>query len=261
MAKITSMEKASVLRQNLEADVIIANGLINKEDAESRKAYAELVSDFADRVKTLNGNMQAEEFAILRDAERPMMAAILKLMIPKVSVSLQVDSETKVASWQMKDSASVINLVAFENFCGGKAIANVSGWRYTAEHFAKLLSARVTKDLGGDADTLMKEYRLSKTARKDQTQEPIPTSNTQLTKALQKLIDMILFDDNGSKLNQYKVTSEDVHFMLYLAVKAAKEPKTATMPQAKTVISLTAQIINRIVTGTAYTSLYKRNED
>ena len=261
MAKSTSIEKASVLRQNLEADVIIANGLINKEDAESRKAYAELVSDFADRVKTLNGNMQAEEFAILRDAERPMMAAILKLMIPKVSVSLQVDSETKVASWQIKDSASVINLVAFENFCGGKAIANVSGWRYTAEHFAKLLSARVTKDIGGDYEKLMKEYKLSKTAKANETQEPIPTSNTQLTKGLQKLVDMILFDDNGSKLNQYKVTSEDVHFMLYLAVKAAKEPKTATMPQAKTVIGLTAQIINRIVTGTAYTSLYKRNED
>ena len=265
MASKQNLEKASVIRAKLEQDVATVNSLLGVDTAEARKQIAELTGTFKDRASDLNAAMQAEEFAILRDAEDPMMAAILKLMIPSASVAFRKDKETEVEAWGIFDSAKVINLVAFENFCSKKTIAHTVGWRYKAENVARLLSAHVTEEIGTAAqvEALLKNFKMSKTAKAAHgTQTAKPTSMTTLTKLLQELVDMILFKatEDGKGLNQYKVTSKDASFMLFLACKEAKKPKTATMPTASTVIKLTVQIINQIVTKSGYESAYKEND-
>lgn len=265
MASKQNLEKASVIRASLEQDIATVNALLDVDTSEARASIAKLTGTFKDRASDLNAAMQAEEFAILRDAEDPMMAAILKLMIPSASVAKRADKDTKVESWGIFDSEKVIRLVAFEDFCGSKTIAHTVGWRYKAENVARLLSAHVAKEIGTPAqvEALLKNFKMSKTAKAAHgTQTAVPTSMTTLTKLVQELVDMILFkatdDDKG--LNQYKVTSKDVGFMLFLACKEAKKPKTVATPIANTVVKLTVQVINQLVTESGYELAYKEND-
>jgi hypothetical protein len=207
----------------------------------------------AEDAKTLNKSLVTDEFMTLRDSDKPMYNAIYKLEVPVVRVK---ETDEK---WIVEEGTKVIDLVALERFCKPADIANKPGWSYRAENVARLIAARATKDIGGDYKDLLNNYRLTKKA--DRTQEACPISNSQLTKLLQDFVDMILFEDNGQGLNAYKVTSQDVAFILYTACKPGKAPKTVTMPQAKTIINLTTQVINRIITGDSYKSLYRRNED
>lgn len=94
----------------------------------------------------------------------------------------------------------------------------------------------------------------------ERTQEKNPISKTTLTKELQRLVDAIIFEDNGEEKNIYKVTSQDIAFMVLTACKAGKQPKTVTMPKGNTVIKLVVQVINRILKGDSYEVLYDRNK-
>ncbi len=48
--------------------------------------------------------------------------------------------------------------------------------------------------------------------------------------------------------------------MVLTACKAGKQPKTVAMPKGNTIIKLVVQVINRVITGTSYESLYERNK-
>ncbi len=88
-----------------------------------------------------------------------------------------------------------------------------------------------------------------------------PISKKTLTRELQKIVDAIIFVDNGKGLNQYKVTSWDVAFIVLCSCKQGKKPKTIAMPKDTTITKLLIQVINRIMTGDSYEVLYKRNNE
>lgn len=256
------VKSASELRTELDAKVGNINELLI--DSASFDDINKGVEEATDLTKELNGAIMAEEFMALRNRERPMLAAILALEIPKVTLQRVEDPETKAVHYVVRDGLRLIDLVRFEKFCRKNGIDKIShkyGWQNRSEILAKLLSARVTKDIGGDYKMLMRDYNLSKMAAKAEVKETVPTTNKQLTKYLQEFVDMILFDDNEEGKNKHKVTSQDIAFLLALACKPGKRPKTVTMPQGKTIVNLVTQIINRIVTETSYEAMYKRNEE
>ena len=258
------IESVSVLRPRLETEVAAINELLL--DSASIDEVNKAITKADETAKELNKSLVRELFVSMRETERPMLTAIETLVVAKVNIREVEDKETKAIHYEINDGKKLIDLVAFVGVCrvnGVDAISHKGGWQYRAEVVAKLLAARVTKEIGGDEKELMKDFRLSKKAAEAEKKETVPYSNKQLTKELQELVDMILFDDNGEgkSLNKYKVTSQDIAFLLALACKPGKNPKTVTMPQGKTIINLITQIINRIVTGDTYAALYKRAEE
>ena len=216
------------MRKNLESDIQNLNGLIleNKPNDE----IAKLLHGVGENVSKLNLMVMNEEFAVLRASDRPMYNAIMSLEVSKIT--LGQDKEN--GKYMLVDGKKIIDLAAFNRFCEPQKISNESGWE------------------------LLNVYRMDKHA--ERTQEKNPISKTTLTKELQRLVDAIIFEDNGEGKNIYKVTSQDIAFMVLTACKAGKQPKTVAMPKGNTIIKLVVQVINRVITGTSYESLYERNK-
>ena len=259
MAKVgneTTHRLAETVKAELKQKVADLNRMrlldASNDDVETAiAAIGELVTE-------CNKSIKNEAFASIRNGQWPMWAAVEMLTVKAVTARDVKTGDT--SAWEIGERETLINLVEFENFCKTN-IGHVAGWRYGAETVAKLISARVTKDIGGDADALLKHYRISPKAEKLDTQQAIPTSNAQLTKLLQTFCDKILWMDNGEGLNTYKITSADVNFILYCACKAGKTPRTVTMPCAATIMKFTIQILNRLITNGSYTALYKRVDE
>lgn len=240
------------MRKNLESDIQNLNGLIleNKPNDE----IAKLLHDISENVSKLNLMLTNEDFAILRATERPMYTAIMVLEMNRVT--LGQDKEN--GKYMLVDGKKIIDLAAFNRFCEPQKISNESGWVYRADNMARLLSAYATAELGGDWKELLNVYRMDK--HTERTQEKNPISKTTLTKELQRLVDAIIFNDNGKGQNEIKVTSQDIAFMVLTACKAGKQPKTVVMPKGNTIIKLVVQVINRILKGDSYEVLYDRNK-
>ena len=240
------------MRKNLESDIQNLNGLIleNKPNDE----IAVLLHSVSENVSKLNLMLTNEDFAILRATERPMYTAIMVLEMNRIT--LGQDKEN--GKYMLVDGKKIIDLAAFNRFCEPKKISNESGWVYRADNMARLLSAYATAELGGDWKELLNVYRMDK--HTERTQEKNPISKTTLTKELQRLVDAIIFEENGEGKNIYKVTSQDIAFMVLTACKAGKQPKTVTMPKGSTVNKLVVQVINRILKGDSYEVLYDRNK-
>ena len=240
------------MRKNIESDIQNLNGLIleNKPNDE----IAVLLHGVSENVSKLNLMLTNEDFAILRETERPMYTAIMVLEMNRVT--LGQDKEN--GKYMLVDGKKIIDLAAFNRFCEPQKISNESGWIYRADNMARLLSAYATAELGGDWKELLNVYRLNK--HTERTQEKNPVSKKTLTRELQSLVDAIIFIDNGKKENQIKVTSQDIAFMVLTACKAGKKPKTVVMPKGNTIIKLVVQVINRILKGDSYEVLYDRNK-
>lgn len=251
-----TVKTAIELRNELEHKVAVLNEHI------TNKASLDVVSNATDEVESkcaeLNNEIKLETFAVLRASEHAMRKAIEQMIYPQVKVKRIVDKKTNAVSYETAEAFAYIDLIELENFCGSQ-IGSVAGWRYKPEDLARFLAARATKELGGDWKELIANFRMSKNAERSQIADP--TSGSQLTKRLQDVVDAILFTDNGSGLNVYKVTSKDIAFMQLVSCKKGRKPLTVTMPQGKTVLNLVLQVINRIMTNGSYESLYKRNED
>ena len=240
------------MRKNLESDIQNLNGLILEN--KSNDEIAKLLHSVSENVSKLNLMLTNEDFAILRATERPMYTAIMVLEMNRVT--LGQDKEN--GKYMLVDGKKIIDLAAFNRFCEPKKISNESGWVYRADNMARLLSAYATAELGGDWKELLNVYRMDK--HTERTQEKNPISKTTLTKELQRLVDAIIFKDNGKGQNEIKVTSQDIAFMVLTACKAGKKPKTVVMPKGNTIIKLVVQVINRILKGDSYEVLYDRNK-
>lgn len=85
-------------------------------------------------------------------------------------------------------------------------------WQYTASHFNQLMCLRTATALGCDAKAIAKSYFLQQKA-KEIDMGKTPTSNTQVCKLLQRVIDAILpnEDDEGKPI--YKVNNYDVAYL------------------------------------------------
>lgn len=251
-----TIKSAIELRTELEHKIAVLNEAITNKA--SVDVVSEATSEAESKCAELNNQIKLEEYAVIRDDEHPMRKAILQMQYPTCKVKKNVDKKTGAISYEVGENAAYIDLIELENFCGDQ-IGSAIGWRYKPEDFARFLAAKATKELGGDWKELIANFRMSKNV--ERTQIADPTSATQLTKRLQGIVDAILFTDNGNGLNVYKVDSRDIAFLQYTSCKKGRKPLSVTMPQGRTVLNLVMQVINRIMTGGSYESLYKRNEE
>lgn len=247
---MTTIEKRTTIETNIET----LNTMIR--EGRSHHDCTTYMQGINKEIAELNTMMLNEQFATMRCSEDPMKEAILALE----TIAVQCKEDKESGKYELCNTSRIIDLVKFDRFCDPKTIAHDSSWVYNVGNLARLFAAYATNEVGGNWRELLNEFYLGRQTFRSPEANPI--SKKTLTRELQKMVDAIIFIDNGEGkgLNQYKVTSQDVAFMVLCSCKQGKKPKTIAMPKEMTITKLLIQVINRIMTGTTYEVLYKRNK-
>ncbi len=124
-------------------------------------------------------------------------------------------------------------------------------WELTASRFNQLMCLRVAKGLGTDIVKIAKSYFLKEKVREIELGKT-PTSNTQICKLLQTVIDEILpCNDDGESI--YKCNSHDVKYLDALYGKRSnKHELTIRVSNDAFFRRILVDICNRLVTGRMY---------
>lgn len=200
---------------------------------------------------------QHEVFCELKKAEKPVVAAVTRYSFPVLRHKIVREDGVEVGI-EVSERERQIDLVKFCRFCELDTL-----WAYKVEKFGQLLCLRAAKELNmsaAEVKRIASTYYMKELARKENLGET-PTSNTQIVKALQKVVDSFLFKAGENGANIYKVNNHDVAYLLMCYTKRSGR-KELTVQVSKTgfVHALLMDICHRIVTGGVYGLDYKQEK-
>ena len=210
------------------------------------------MNDLENQMKSLEGEyaeeMRKDVFTECRNAEKPMTAAITRYSYEVIGHKV-IREDGMVTGMEVTFRDKQIDLAKFAKFCDVPPL-----WTYMAEKFGNLMCMRAAKELGltpaevKKIEGLYYMNALAKTAEMG----GVPTSNNQIVKLLQSIIDEVLKKEVGEK-NPYRANSHDVAYLLMCYSKRSNR-KILTVSVAKNsfVISLIMDIMHRLVTGKVY---------
>lgn len=233
-----------------EAAIVEAIAACNKALAENDAA----------KLKNCENNLKEAESAYTKakmditfdeckGAENPMIAAVTKHSIEVIGHKVVTEDGAVIGYERVDDKIKQIDLV---KFC--KWIEAPTLWQYKVEKLGFLLCLRVAKDIGLTAAEVAKisdSYWLDEKA-KELEMGGTPTSNTQVCKLLQTVIDAILFVDDGKGGNKFKCNSHDVAYMDKVYSRRSKQILTVRVAKTSFVHAIVADVLHRIVTGKKY---------
>ena len=159
----------------------------------------------------------------------------------------------------MRERRAQIDLV---KLCKALGIAHL--WEYKVEKFGNLLCMRAAKELGwSDAQIKQIErlYYCNALSRKEDM-GTVPTSNNQIVKLLQQVIDAVLPLDAETGKSKYRCNSHDVAYLLMAYTKRnGKKKLTIEVAKNSFVHRLVMDVMHRIVTGATYDLKYQMRKE
>ena len=191
------------------------------------------------------------DFQTLRSKSAPMLAAIEQLNIATIEVKRNEDKETGIITYSLEPSSKQISLVAFDEFCQREKMEITPDklWAHKVDRFCLLVTYKVMKDLGKDTKKLEDTYYISDVARQIDLGKT-PTSNTQILKQLQSIVDSIIYEADCDD-NVYKVTSHDAAYIVATMTRRGKSG-TVVAPRPSTMHTLIMDVLHRIITNGDY---------
>lgn len=247
------------LKGSIESNVKAWNAAYAAKDMTAvQKADAQIVND----VKEYAEVAQALCFANLKATEKPMLEAIKQLTFTILRVKESANKDSGVITREVTKTDRQIDLLKLDEFCQrdkSPSIANDKMWQYKVQAFNQLLCLRAAQELKIDPKSIADTYYLSEKA-KEIDMGKTPTSNTQILKQLQTVIDAILYEA-GENGNIYKAKSQDVAFLLMLYTKKGKKALTVSTAKHTIMRNLVAEICHRIVLDAAYKLDYKQAKE
>lgn len=194
------------------------------------------------------------DFITLRAMEDPMKAAIEQLDIAAITSKENKTKDSENITYSLEPAIKQIDLVAFDEFCQREkmTIAHDSSWTHMVDKFCLLVTYKIMKDLGKDTKKLEDTYYISDVAKQMELGKS-PTSNTQIIKQLQTIVDGIIFEglDGSDDKNIYKVTTHDVNYIVATMTKRGKSG-TVVAPRSTTMHTLIMDVLHRIITNGDY---------
>lgn len=125
-------------------------------------------------------------------------------------------------------------------------------WSYTASKFNQMMCLRCAKDLGIDCNKIAKSYYMSETAKKIDLGKT-PTSNTQVCKVLQQVIDQMLPNRTDDDKVIYKVNNHDVAYIMDLYCRKSSQSKlTVKVANDSFFRRILFDIAHRLITNGKY---------
>lgn len=150
-----------------------------------------------------------------------------------------------------------------ERFPKNGVFTNGHKWEYMCEKLGLLLAYRAQKELGGDAAVLtelLKTYPIREAAQKEKA-GATPTSNTQMLKLLQPVIDALVWEDDGKGNNAVKANGKDVAFLVNCFTTHGKGMGTIKVLKGQKVADYVFEAVHMIVTGKPYQLQFKPRKD
>lgn len=227
-------------------DAIRANNLTAMSNAENEAKKLE---------KEYEAFVLASTYEKLLATEDPILAAITEFTyVTKKHRPVKTDGT--ITALELIDTTKRIDLLAFSKKVDGAD----TNWQYDIQKLNKSLALRAANELKLEktaVDTLKSTFQMHSSIVKDKV--AIPTSNAQLVKMIQSIIDQIIFDDDGTGKNKYKATSHDAAHLLMTYTQ--RDNSNALAVRVSKHMALTAEIVTvcyKIVTGKTYELVYKQ---
>lgn len=247
------------IRADIDARVNTYNAIINDEStkaADIEKLNAE-TSELEKEYARAAFHATALE---LLDSPAPMLAAATAPTFETLKHKDKED-ENGIKSRELVTAERPLDFVALESFFveRGKKFGAESTWVYKVAAFNRLLCMRTAQSIGADVKTVAEKFATPTQAR-DIDLGKTPTSNTQLLKQLQMIIDSMLYVE-GEKGNIYKANSHDVGYLLSLYAKKGRGVLSVAAARPKYLEKLIAEILHRIVTEKSYNIEFKEKKE
>lgn len=251
----SKMEKKKTIAdvlQELNAKVSEGNKLI----ADNQPITADFLASFAEIEKAYAELKAYEVYAELGKAEKPMVEAIVQRTY-KVKRHAEVkDKDTKrITEFKLSDKEKQIDLLKF-----AKQNDLDTGWQHDVAAFNQSLCLKTASELGfskSEIDKLAQNYYMKKEAQ-DIADGKTPTSNNQLCKKLQAVIDEILPPEDEQKGNQYKCNNHDVAYIVKTYTRKGRAALSVAIAKDGQLRNLIADAMHRIITGAKYSVDYKK---
>ena len=202
-------------------------------------------------VERCNEEIRSENDLEFLAAENPFLTAITTEFIDIYKFVEKEDKKTGKITVEVGMKKELIDLQRLESLALDRRLAANCQWIYWVEKFAYVVGARCTKEVGGNHAKYAEAFKISQTANGLDI-GATPTSNNQMLKQLQTIIDGILFIDNGSGLNELKALTVDVQRIVLTCCKDSKDSNNIVTPRANTMTRLIVKAMNRIITGGTY---------
>ena len=191
----------------------------------------------------------------LNATENPILSMITEFTY-ETKKSREVKTGGVSTALELVDVTRRINLLAF---CK-QVVGADTMWQYDAQKHNKSLALRAANELKLEKsaiDTLKATFQMHVSVAKDKV--AVPTSNNQIVKMLQAVVDKVIFEDDGAGKNKYKVTSHDVaHLLMTYTQRDSKNALAIRVSKHKALIDEIATVCHKIVTGKTYELIYKQ---
>ena len=252
---MTTLEKLNNLESIMQSLVNDYNAALEKSDLE---AMASAEHDLKVNVTDYAGLAMIRFFEQVSDKEdynSTIIRAVTKLTYTTKSYKIDKEGET-VTGMHLTDKVVMVDLRKLCKFNGFK-----KQWVHTLEKFNLLLTLRAATELGLDKTALrtINDSFYMKEKAKEIEMGKTPTSNNQICKQLQAVVDKILFvaSENNPEVNTYKVNSHDVAYLLMCYTKRGKSALKVVCSKHSFVERLVTEILHRVITGKVYDVEYK----
>lgn len=256
----------NTIEAEIKANIVKFNEAVGNSDmaamTEANTKQEELEKEYADLAEVVC-------YAKLKEAENPMLEAIktygfdvIKHKDTKViEKTADEDGEETTITYIKREVAvkeKQIDLIKFDNF--GKKRSSIDPmWRYEMQTLNQLFCIRTAQELKVPFEA--KSYYMDKLARRIDDGET-PTSNTQMLEAVQKLVDMVIYEKKEDKdENKYRVNSRDVTAIIMQYTKSGKGRLGIAPAKHNYFARIIGKVLYRIVTGEQYTLEYKISKD
>lgn len=196
-----------------------------------------------------------EEFTKCRKADNPMIAAVYQydyyILTHKVVKQNGIPLALELDDTRTKQ----LDLVKFSKFCGLPMT-----WAYRVEKFNQLMALRAAKELkisDMEIKNIVDSFYMDELAKKIEM-GGTPTSNNQICKQLQMVIDGFCFTPDVDGSNIYKVNSHDVAYLVMCYTRRGKQALTVAVAKNAFLHRLVMDVAHRLVTGKVYGLQYQQ---
>ncbi|MBR2340882.1 MAG: hypothetical protein IKA72_00535 [Clostridia bacterium] len=197
---------------------------------------------------------QKQVFKTLCEKENPIVEAITMHSFKVPSHSVKTNDDGVMTHIETSEKDRQIDLLKFCKYADLD-----TDWQYTASRFNQLLCLRAATELGyskKDIEKLATTYFLEQKAREVEM-GGTPTSNSQLVKLLQTVIDGIVYQEkvvDGKPIeeNAYKCNNHDVAYLLALYTKKGKGALSVQVAKNDFLRRIIATVLHRIITNGKY---------
>lgn len=252
------MARSEMLQELYDAFVVKVNEYRAAVDGKNIDTITKAEREMTDARDEYNTQSRKEHYSAClgKDQTETVKNALINHRYPVIAYKILKEDKKITGCEIVEDRTKIIDLVQFFNYHDYNPL-----WRYKSDKAGKLLALRAAKELGRDAEyiaRLEREYDIPDLAEREDLGKT-PDSTTKTRDMLQKVVDGIIFVDNGKgdSKNLLLVRKADVNYLTMVFARDAKDVVGIDVRRPENLRTLIVKVLHQIITGEDYDIVYK----